>query len=150
MKLEDEIVQKTFKDVFQKLAINLQFTAAYYRNQFRGELKPYGVSPEQFNILRILRGQHPSTASAKLIAQRMIDRSSNVSRLVEKLRVKGLVTRSACDHDRRSVELSITPNGLDRLAQIDQHVETKPLSLSENLSEDDALQLNRLLDKLRG
>ena len=126
MKLEDEIVQKTFKDAFQKLAINLQFTAAYYRNQFRGQLKPYGVSPEQFNILRILRGQHPSTASAKLIAERMIDRSSNVSRLVEKLRAKGLVTRSTCDHDRRSVELSITPTGLDRLAQIDQHIETSP------------------------
>ena len=65
MRLEDEIVQKSFKDEFHKLGVNLQFTAAFYRNEFRGRLEPYGISPEQFNILRILRGQHPNPASAR-------------------------------------------------------------------------------------
>ncbi len=150
MRLEDEIVQKSFKDEFHKLAINLQFTAAYYRNEFRGRLKPYGISPEQFNILRILRGQHPGPASAKLVAERMIDRSSNVSRLVEKLRVKGLVSRTACDEDRRAVDLEITAEGLDVLAQIDEDIETEHISLADTLTGAEAKELNGLLNKVRG
>ena len=150
MKLEDEIVQKSFKDEFHKLAINLQFSAAFYRNQFRGSLKPYGISPEQFNILRILRGQHPNPASAKLVMERMIDKSSNVSRLVEKLRVKGLVSRTVCDQDRRSVDLTITSKGLGVLARIDDDEETKPSSLAEHLTPAEAGQLNDLLDRIRG
>ncbi len=150
MRLEDEIVQKSFKDEFHKLGVNLQFTAAFYRNEFRGRLKPYGVSPEQFNILRILRGQHPKPASAKLVAARMIDKSSNVSRLLEKLRVKGLVSRTACDDDRRSVDLAITRKGLDVLARIDEEIESKPVGLDKRLSRAEAKQLNTLLDRIRG
>lgn len=150
MRLEDEIVQKSFKDEFHKLAINLQFTAAHYRNEFRGRLKPYGISPEQFNILRILRGQHPGAASAKLVAERMIDKSSNVSRLVEKLRLKGLVKRSACDEDRRAVDLEITAKGLEVLLQIDEDMKTEHISLIDTLTKAEAKQLNNLLDKVRG
>ena len=141
MKLEDEIVQKGFRDPFHKLAINLQFTAAHYRNEFRGQLKPYGVSPEQFNILRILRGQHPNPASAKLVADRMIDGSSNVSRLVEKLRVKGLVTRTACDQDRRAIELSITPDGYQfraRRIRVDRDFFGHPTQLPSQLFDEPA------------
>ena len=150
MRLEDEIVQKSFKDEFHKLAINLQFTAAHYRNEFRGKLKPYGISPEQFNILRILRGQHPGAASAKLVAERMIDKSSNVSRLVEKLLLKGLVKRSACDEDRRAVDLEITARGLEVLLQIDEDMKTEHISLVDTLTKSEAKQLNNLLDKVRG
>ncbi len=150
MRLEDEIVQKSFKDEFHKLAINLQFTAAHYRNEFRGRLKPYEISPEQFNILRILRGQHPGAANAKLVAERMIDRSSNVSRLVEKLRLKGHVSRTACDEDRRSVDLEITGKGLDVLARLDDDMETTHMSLADHLTNAEAKQLNDLLDKVRG
>ena len=150
VKLEDEIVQKSFTDEFHKLGVNLQFTAAFYRNEFRGRLEPYGISPEQFNILRILRGQHPNPASAKLVMERMIDKSSNVSRLVEKLRIKDLVTRTACDQDRRSVDLVITKNGLDVLAQLDEEMEANPMSLSEHLTPAEAKRLNTLLDRSRG
>ncbi|MCZ6915576.1 MAG: MarR family transcriptional regulator [Gemmatimonadetes bacterium] len=150
MRLEDEIVQKSFKDEFHKLAVNLQFTAAHYRNEFRGRLKPYEISPEQFNILRILRGQHPGAASAKLVAERMIDRSSNVSRLVEKLRVKGHVNRTACDEDRRSVDLEITGQGLEVLARLAEDMETTNMSLADHLTNAEAKQLNDLLDKVRG
>ena len=149
MRLEDEIVQKSFKDEFHKLAINLLFTAAFYRNQFRQRLNPYRVSPEQFNILRILRGQHPNPAGAKLVTERMIDKSSNVSRLVEKLRVKGLVTRTTCDHDRRSVDLAITRQGLELLARIDEDEEVTPSGLAERLTHAEAQQLNNLLDQMR-
>ena len=150
VRLEDEIVQKSFKDEFHKLGVNLQFTAAFYRNEFRGRLEPYGISPEQFNILRILRGQHPNPASAKLVMERMIDKSSNVSRLVEKLRTKGMVTRTACDQDRRAVDLTITTKGLDVLAQLDGEIESKPMSLSEHLTQAEAKRLNTLLDRSRG
>ena len=150
MRLEDEIVQKSFKDEFHKLGVNLQFTAAFYRNEFRGRLEPYGISPEQFNILRILRGQHPNPASAKLVMERMIDKSSNVSRLVEKLRTKGMVTRTACDQDRRAVDLTITTRGLAVLALLDKEIKSKPMSLSEHLTHAEAKRLNTLLDRSRG
>ena len=150
VKLEEEIVQKSFTDEFHKLGVNLQFTAAFHRTEFRGRLDPHGISPEQFNILRILMGQHPNPASAKLVMERMIDKSSNVSRLVEKLRIKGLVTRTACDQDRRAVDLTITTTGLDVLAQLDEEMEAKPMSLGEHLTTAEAKRLNILLDRCRG
>ena len=80
----------------------------------------------------------------------MIDKSSNVSRLVQKLRAKGLVSRRACDEDRRAVDLEITPEGLDVLAQIDQDLETETISLGDTLTGAEAKRLNALLDKVRG
>lgn len=150
MRLEDEIVQKSFKDEFHKLSVNLQFTATHYRNQFRTRLKPFGLSPEQFNILRILRGQHPNPASAKLVTERMIDKSSNVSRLVEKLRTKGLLTRTECPEDRRAVDLTITPEGLKVLAGLDDDMEKNPVTLDLHLTAQETRRLNDLLDKVRG
>ena len=82
--------------------------------------------------------------------ERMIDKSSNVSRLVEKLRTKGMVTRTACDRDRRSVDLTITGKGLDVLAQLDEEIKSKPMSLGEHLTKAEAEQLNTLLDRIRG
>jgi len=149
MRLEDAIVQRHFRSEFEKLAVNLQFTAALYRNHLRAALHPYGLSPEQFNILRILRGQHPTPASAKLVSERMLDKSSNVSRLVEKLRQKGYVTRGECGADRRQVDLLITEKGLDVLAALDENLEAQP-GMDRFVTKKEAKHLNELLDRLRG
>lgn len=149
MKLEDEIMQPHFGDAFQKLAVNLMFTGSWLNAHNVKALKPHGLSPQQFNILRILRGQHPRRVTVQLIKERMLDRMSNVSRLVEKLRVKGLLERHTCQDDRRAVDVWITPKGLDLLKELDG-LTTAAHTLFDMLTETEAHQLNLLLDKLRG
>ena len=100
----------------------------------------------QFNILRILRGQHPQPATINLLIERMLDKTSNASRLVDKLEAKGLVTRNQCPNDRRTVDVMITAAGLNLLLQMDKEDIYQSLN---NLTDQEAEQLNLLLDKIR-
>lgn len=149
MRLEDEIKQKRFADAYQKLVPNLMYTGSWLHTLNSRMLKPYGLSPQQYNILRILRGQHPHPATVQLIRERMLDQMSNVSRLVEKLRVKGLVERRVCPSDRRAVDVLITDAGLRLLEAIDRE-ETQWFERFHTLTPEEAHRLNELLDKLRG
>lgn len=149
MKLELEINQPNFKNEYQKVVVNLLYTSSWLQNIVAQHLKPYGISPQQFNILRILRGQYPHPARMHLIQVRMLDKMSNASRLVEKLRSKGLVERTICENDRRAVDVLITRKGLDLLANLDLAEDTWQNKL-HHLKEDKARQLNGLLDGLRG
>ncbi len=149
MRLEDEIKQYTFNSEYHKLSINLMLTGSWLNQLMKNWLDRYGLTKQQFNILRILRGQHPQPAQVSLLADRMLDKMSNASRLVEKLRLKGLVERTSCEHDRRAVDVRITPEGLRLLEKIDATL----LEYEQNfktLTEEEARELNRLLDKLRG
>ena len=148
MKLEDEISQKKFNSEYHKAALNIIYTCNWLTSQHSSKLKPHDITQQQFNILRILRGQHPQPASVKLLKERMLDKMSDASRLVEKLRLKGLLERKVCKDDRRNVDVIITQKGLDLLASLDHfdNFFSKIISLSEN----EVVQLNNLLDKLRG
>lgn len=150
MKIEQEINQKAFKNEFMKAHINLMFTASWLDQHNNQALKKFKISWQQFNILRILRGMHPEPATVKLLTERMIDKMSNSSRLVEKLKQKGLVYREECPEDRRRVNVGITEKGLELVAQASQVLENDIQNGFLNLSEDEARQLNELLDKLRG
>ena len=149
MKLEQEIKQTKFKNEYEKLVINIIFTASWLTAKHTRLLKPYGITPQQFNILRILRGQHPQPVTVNLLIDRMLDKSSNASRLVEKLRVKGLVERRTCVHDRRAVDVLITEKGMHLLDELDT-VASGWLEEFEVLAPKEAKRLNFLLDKLRG
>ncbi len=149
MGIEDEIKQKKFRSDFQKAIINIFYTSGWLYNKHAQALKPFGISNEQFNVLRILRGQYPNAASVKLLIDRMLDKNSNASRIVEKLRIKGLVERKECSMDRRQVDVIISQKGLDLLEEIDKlNFETTVHGL--NITEKEAKQLSDLLDKLRG
>ena len=149
MKIEDEIKQtKKFKSEHQKLLVNIMFTSSWLYRMHGQFLKSYGISPEQFNVLRILRGQHPKCANNQLITERMIDKSSNCSRIVEKLKQKGFVDRKENKDDRRHVDITITQKGLTLLEKID--VENNIENFQKSLTAKEAEQLNDLLDKLRG
>lgn len=150
MELEKEIVQKKFKSEHQKAVVNVMYTANWLSATHSGFLKPYGLTLQQFNILRILRGQHPNPASIRLLTERMLDKMSNASRLVEKLRQKGYVERTICEDDRRQVNVVITNTGLELLADLDTHLEDQEAELKNSLTEEDAKTLNRILDTLRG
>jgi DNA-binding MarR family transcriptional regulator len=149
MKLEDEISQNKFRNEYHKAALNIIFTYGWVRTYQEKILKPDGITMQQFNILRILRGQHPKPANIKLIRERMLDRMSDCSRIVEKLRIKGLINRTICSTDRRHVDVIITKKGLDLLAKLDPVTEEAD-KYFENLNEKEISQLNYLLDKLRG
>ncbi len=149
MKLEDEIKQKKFKDEYEKLVVNILFTGNWMNLLNAKNLKPLGLTLPQYNVLRILRGQHPKPATVNLLIDKMLDKSSNASRIVDKLLKKNLVVRKICKNDRRSVDVLITDKGLELLKQIDG--ESKKWNQEyKTLNPDEAKKLNFLLDKIRG
>ena len=149
MEIGKEIKQSKFKNEYQKMLINILFTSGWLSSKHAFNLKPYGISTQQFNLMRILRGQHPKPASVNLLIDRMLDKNSNASRLVEKLRLKKLVERTVCPEDRRSVNVIITQKGLDLLDELDKQDGAFMKEL-KNVTEKEAEQINLLLDKLRG
>lgn len=151
MSLETEIKQTRFQSEYQKAAINVLLTGNWLYNQNALFLKAYGLTPEQFNVLRILRGNNPNPMMLLEITERMIDKSSNCTRLVEKLRQKGWVKREICATNRRQVDIYITPKGLAVLTKIDAAVSQNPLQqVLARLTRPEATELNKLLDKIRG
>lgn len=149
MELEKEIQQVKFEHEYQKLMLNIIFSSNWLNLRHIQRLKPYGISPQQFNILRILRGQHPKSATVTLLTERMLDKSSNASRLVEKLRVKGFLDRCVCPEDRRAVNVMITGKGLHLLEVLDQQSHDMWKDM-KHITEEEARTVNRLLDKMRG
>ena len=148
MKLEDEIKQTKFKSEHQKLAINIMYTSNWLMAHHSKHLKQYALTPEQFNLLRILRGQHPKPATVNLIIERMLNKMSNASRLVEKLRKKGLVARSTSEEDRRACDVMITKKGLSILSELDKD-EKELNKMIHGISDSEAKKINVLLDKMR-
>ncbi|MEO8588701.1 MAG: MarR family transcriptional regulator [Flavobacteriales bacterium] len=145
----DEELRSRFESEQQKAMLNILFTANWFRSQQVGLFKPYGISPQQYNILRILRG-----AKARMnmhnVKERMIDRAPNATRLTDKLIAKGLVERERCDEDRRVVYVRISEKGLELLLQIDKKNKVVTQRTLENLAGSDASELNRILDQWRG
>ncbi len=148
MSIEEDVKQEKFQSEHQKAAINILYTGNWLYNINASFLKKFGITPEQFNVLRILRGAHPKALMLADITCRMIDKNSNATRLVEKLRQKGLVNREICENNRRQVDISITDKGLALLKKIDSQ---NPMWIDtfKNLTKAEAAELNRVLDKLR-
>lgn len=149
MKIEDEIKQPKFRNAHQKAVINLLYTANWLIDKNNAFFKSYGITNQQFNILRILRGQHPTKISGAEIKNRMIDKNSDVSRLLDRLIVKKLIEKSQCPNDKRAADVIITQSGLDLLAEIDKKMDQTDNDVM-NLSAQEAEQLSQLLDKCRG
>ncbi|MBS1545478.1 MAG: MarR family transcriptional regulator [Bacteroidetes bacterium] len=149
MKIEEEIKQKKFRNPLQKVAINLFFTASWLQNQQQQFFKPFGITPAQFNILRILRGQVPNKISGAEIKSRMLDKNSDIPRLLDRLISKKLISKTPCPNDKRAADITITEKGLDVLKQIDPILDsTEKANL--HLTGEEAIQLSNLLDKARG
>lgn len=148
MKLEEAIKQKEFKDPFNKAVVNLLYSQSYIVSNQSCLFKPLGISPEQYNVLRILKGQKGQPITVSSIQERMLNRMSNASRLVEKLKQKELVIREECPTDRRQVDILITEKGLKILTELEEAVYAFNRKII-NLSEEEVDQLNFLLDKMR-
>jgi DNA-binding MarR family transcriptional regulator len=147
--IEDEIKQPKFRDCYQKVAVNLLFTAGWLQGKQQEFFKPYGITTQQFNILRILRGQQPQRISGVEIKGRMLDRNSDISRLLDRLLRKDLIEKHLRPGDKRATDIAITENGLKLLAEIDKELGAKERTMI-GLSETEATQLSDLLDRSRG
>lgn len=147
--LEVAIQQAEFKDVYTKGVVNLLFTHSYMVGFQSALFKPHDLSPEQYNVLRILRGQQGKPATVAAIQDRMLNKMSNASRLIDKLLAKELVKRDTCPANRRQVDVAITDKGEKLLELLEEQV-TEVNRTAMHLTEEEVVQLNALLDKLRG
>ncbi|TLU96916.1 MarR family winged helix-turn-helix transcriptional regulator [Dyadobacter sediminis] len=148
MSIETDIKQKKFRSPYQRLALNLVYTSNWLGYKQLEIFKDYDITSQQYNVLRILRGQKSVPIKVSEITERMLDKNSNTSRLVDKLLVKNLAERKSCPNDRRAVDVVITKEGLDLLEKLDPFVEEWENRFSI-ISPDDAERFSALLDKLR-
>lgn len=130
--------------------VGLIFVGNWIVSKHQQFFKRFDITMQQFNILRILRGQYPGTANINLLKDRMLDKMSDVSRLVERLRKAELVDRKSCPSDRRAVDVIITQKGLELLEAIDAEIDELQDDMTATLSEKEIQQLNKLLDKFLG
>jgi DNA-binding MarR family transcriptional regulator len=148
MSIEKDIKQANFKSPYSKAVINILYTNNWLQSLQVEVFKPFDLTLQQYNVLRILRGQYPNPITVIAIIERMLDKMSNASRLVDKLLAKELVIRRLCPHDRRAVDVIITEKGLELLEELDT-LQSQWEDKLRGLTEIEALQLSNLLDKMR-
>jgi DNA-binding MarR family transcriptional regulator len=148
VKLEQAIQSTKFKSEVQKAGLNILYTAWWLKTVMSRELKEFGLTHEQYNVLRILKGKHPELMCVKDIACRMIEKSSNVPRIIDRLEIKKLVKRATSEADKRETVISLTQSGIAVL-----EASTKSLNAIYDeimtISEEDASSINELLEKVR-
>ena len=149
MKIEDEIKSTVELDIAKKVLLNVMYTQNFVNDKFNEILKPYDLSGEQYNVLRILKGQKGCPTNMCSIQDRMVSKSSNTTRLIDKLLLKELVTRNVCLNNRRKIEVSITEKGLQLLLELDPRVIQHEQIFASNLETQELTQLNNLLEKYR-
>jgi len=147
MGIEQDIQQSNFRNEFQKMGINLLFTANWLNEQIGKMLSEEGVTQQQYNILRILRGSATPLSTLK-IRERMLDKMSDTSRIVDRLIAKELVVKNTCEKDKRLVDITLSPKGLDLVDQLDRYNERID-ALLKGINESEAQMMNQILDKIR-
>ena len=149
MTIEEILKSEKPVEVHKKILLNVLVSQQVIAERFAEVLKPYDLSGEQFNVLRILRGRQGCPANMCSIQERMLARTSNTTRLVDKLLAKDLVERRVCKENRRKMEVTITAKGLQVLEQLDPLVEAHDRSYGPQMSDIELEELNRLLEKFR-
>ena len=147
MGIEQDIQQPNFRNEFQKMGINLLFTANWLNEQIGKLLSDEGVTQQQYNILRILRGSATPLSTLK-IRERMLDKMSDTSRIVDRLIAKELVLKNTCEKDKRLVDITLSPKGLDLVDQLDQFNDRID-DLLKGINASEAATMNQILDKIR-
>ena len=147
MGIEQDIQQPNFRNEFQKMGINLLFTANWLNEQIGKILSEEGVTQQQYNILRILRGSATPLSTLK-IRERMLDKMSDTSRIVDRLITKELVVKNTCEKDKRLVDITLSQKGLSLVDQLDQYNERID-ALLKGINESEAKTMNQILDKIR-
>ena len=148
MKLEEAIKSNKFRNEVHKAALNVLYTAWWLKTIMSKELKEYGLTHEQYNVLRILKGRHPEQICVKEIACRMIEKNSNVPRIIDRLETKKLVRRTSSDSDKRETVIVLTPAGINILEHSTEKI-NKLMDKTVVMDEDEARQLSEALEHIR-
>lgn len=149
MKIEDVLVTNKFESEYHKATLNIIYTSNFIQSLLKERTDQERITLQQYNVLRILRGQSSKPATVNMLKERLLDRMSDVSRIIDRLVQKKLVSRCTSNKDRRAVDIFITEEGLEILQRLDKEMSILNV-IDENLTEDECKQLNYLLDKLRG
>lgn len=147
--IEELLKTKPFTDPYQKAFLNVMYTGVWLQQKVSQTLKPHDLTEPQFNVLRILRGQNGCSMNLYEIQSRMIQKMSNVSRLIDKLLAKNLVERIECKENRRRVDISITKKGLDMLTSLEPDIQKLYDEIKANISSEQAQIISAVLDDLR-
>jgi DNA-binding MarR family transcriptional regulator len=149
MKLEDEIFNKAFDNQYHKVVVNILYTCGWINNLLQKELKKHKITMQQYNVMRILRGQYPRPTTVNVVKERMLDKMSDASRIVNRLVEKRLVTREINTYDTRARDILITTAGLELIEKINLEKVMDKI-ITKNISKQEAKLINDLLDNLRG
>lgn len=149
MQLLKETKTAKFESAYQQALVNMLYTYSWCNDKMKQLVSPYDITPQQFNVLRILRGQHPKPCTIGLLKSRMLDKMCDASRIVDRLVYKDLILKEINTYDKRAVDLVISDTGLALLQKMDKEVDLSSI-VSANLSKAEVEQLNNLLDKMRG
>jgi DNA-binding MarR family transcriptional regulator len=150
MQIEQAIKQSRFNDIYQKLAVNLLYTSNWFRDAQNNLLKEYDILPQHYNILRILKGKYPNPSSPGDIKEVMIDKGNDITRLLDKLVMRGFVKRNLCEENRRKMDVYITNEGIKLLTDLEEPLYKLLEGIKERVSEKEAEQVSTILDKMRG
>ncbi len=149
MKLSEFIKQEEFASAAQKALLNVLVSSSWVMSELSSMMNEFSITPAQYNVLRILNGSHPDKLTCSDIGDRLLDRTPDVTRLLNRLEERALVVRQRADHDRRVVEVGITGEGRNLLSRMAPHVEATQERLTRHLTEEERVQLSHLLEKLR-
>ncbi|QNL49518.1 MarR family transcriptional regulator [Olivibacter sp. SDN3] len=149
MKIEEVLLTNKFENEYHKASLNIMYTSNFIQSLLKRRTDKEHITLQQYNILRILRGQNSKPATINLLKERLLDRMSDVSRIVDRLVQKKLVSRRMSNVDRRAVDIFITVEGLEVLKKLDKEMSIHAV-LEQKLTDDECKQLNALLDKMRG
>ena len=138
-----------YESAYHEVIVNVSYTHNWCNDKVKQAVSPYEITSQQFNVLRILRRQYPNPSTINLIKSEMLDKMCDASRIVDRLVQKGIVVKSISNNDKRAVDILINDRGLNLLKKIDSEVSLSAI-LSSNITQEEAEQLNRLLDKARG
>ncbi len=150
MRIEEEIKQKAFDSNLQKSLINLIFTSNCYKDKLQKIFKEFDLSYQHYNILRILNGKHPESVTPGYIKEVMLEKGTDLTRILDKLDRKKLITRSVCPTNRRNIDIHITDAGIKLLDSVYPKLNQLETAFAQQFSDEDAILLSHLLDKLRG
>jgi DNA-binding MarR family transcriptional regulator len=149
MKLSELIKQDQFRSPGQEAVLNVIVTSSWFLSEIGNALSPFGITPAQYNVLRILRGSHPDRMMCSAVGERLLDRTPDVTRLLNRLERAGHVERRRASHDRRVVEVNITQSGLELLDKVDGIIKRLQEQLTRHLSDEEHLQLSDILERMR-
>lgn len=150
MKIGEVIKQVKFRDSYHKALVNLIYTSNWLRDANGKVFREHDILSQHYNVLRIIKGKHPEPISPGEIKEVMLDKASDVTRLIDKLVAKGLVNRGLCEANRRKMDVTITPAGEELIQTLEKPINKLHNQLKKRISPEEAEQLSTLLDTLRG